>query len=63
MPAAIAIAPGSAKAARQPSRAASSAVVPDASAAPKLPHTPLRPSSRPSRASRALLTSMAEPTG
>ena len=52
--------PGRMKLTRQPKAAASSAVVPEAEAAPRLPYTPLRPSSRPSR--RVWVTSIAEPT-
>ena len=53
--------PGTTKAACQPSVAATMAVTPDADAAPRLPHTPFQPRSRPSR--RAWVTSIAPPIG
>src|SRR5262249_39684573 len=55
------ITPGTRKAARHPKPARSAAVVPAASAAPRLPHTPLKASERPRRV--ACWISMAVPTG
>ena len=55
------ISPGTMKAARQPSHHASAAEMPAASAAPTLPHTPLKASVRPRTFAASI--SIAMPTG
>ena len=53
--------PGTRKAARQPSHATSAAVMPAASATPRLPHTPLNAIERPRVVACSI--SIAVPTG